>query len=224
MTRQYLCSATLSFEKGGDTITIDAKDQRALRFKFDIRHGEAMTPNSARITVYNLSQASEAKFQIELGKVSLSAGYEGNEGLIFKGEIIQTITGKESLVDSFVFTLASDAGTALNYGVVNKALASGHTYKDQVMECFKAFQEHGVTLGHIADLGAKRFIRGAVLTGMAADRLRSIAFATQCTPSIQNGVFQMVKNTGTLPGDAIVLNSRTGMVGRPQQTIGGIVV
>ncbi len=224
MTRQYLRTAELTLEKGSDTITIGGETGSTLRFSFSVEHGDKMSPNRAAIKVYNLAQSSEAKFLKELGKVSLSAGYPGNTGLIFKGEIIQTFTGKDSPVDSFVFTLASDADTALNYGVVNKALAAGHTYRDQVMECFKAFQPHGVELGFIADLGSKRFSRGAILTGMAKDVLRRISFATQCSPSIQNGKFQMVKSTGTLPGGAIVLNSRTGMIGRPQQTIGGIVV
>lgn len=224
MTRQYLRSATIDFEGGNDGLRFAVKDGSELRFKFQVEHGDKMSPNRAAITVYNVAKATEQRFLKEFKKVSISAGYRDNVGLIFKGEIIQATAGQETPVDTFAFALASDSDTAHNYGVVNKALASGHTYRDQVMECFKAMQPHGVELGFIADLGSKKFPRGAVLTGMANDVLRRIGFATGTSPSIQNGKLQMVKNDGVLPGDAIVLNSRTGMIGRPQQTIGGIIV
>lgn len=219
MTRQYLREISLVLEGGGGTL-----DLSNFRVKFQVIHGETITaPQSAVITIYNLKSETERQIQKEFKKVSLSAGYRGAAGLIFKGEIIQAARGRENPVDTFITLVAKDSDTAHSYGVVNKALASGHTYKDQVMECFKAMKVHGVELGFIADLGSKKFPRGVVLHGMAKDILRRIGFATQTTASVQGGKLQMVKNDGFTPGDAIVLNSRTGMVGRPEQTIDGIV-
>lgn len=219
MTRQYLREISLVLEGGGDSL-----DLSSFRVAFQVVHGETITsPQSARITIYNLRSETERQIQKEFSKVSLSGGYQGNSGLIFKGEIIQAVRGRENPVDTFITLVAKDSDTAHNYGVVNKALAAGHTYKDQVMECFKAMQPHGVELGFIADLGPKRMSRGVVLHGMAKDLLRTIGFETRTTASVQNGKLQMVKNDGFTPGEAIVLNSRTGMIGRPEQTIDGIV-
>jgi hypothetical protein len=57
---------------------------------------------------------------------------------------------------------------------------------------------------------------------MARDLLKTIGYATGSTFTIVNDKAQMVKNDNFKPGDAIVLNSSTGMVGRPQQSSDGI--
>ncbi len=89
MTRQYLRSATIDFEGGNDGLRFAVKDGSELRFKFQVEHGDKMSPNRAAITVYNVAKATEQRFLKEFKKVSISAGYRDNVGLIFKGEIIQ---------------------------------------------------------------------------------------------------------------------------------------
>ena len=42
--------------------------------------------------------------------------------------------------------------------------------------------------------------------------------------SIQNGVVTLVPVTGYLPGQAVQINSASGMIGTPEQTEGGIMI
>jgi len=60
--------------------------------------------------------------------------------------------------------------------------------------------------------------------GMARDYLRQSAEASSTTWSIQDGKLQLVSLTGTLPNQAILLNSKSGLVGTPEQTNDGITV
>lgn len=219
MTRQWIREYSLTIEGAGSAI--DASD---LRIRFKVDQNTLQRPNSAEITITNLSNETADKIQKEGKLVTLSAGYEGASKVIFKGDIIQKRKGRENPVDTYLTILATSGDKAYNYAVVNKSLAAGHTFKDQVNAAFEPMKEHGITLGYIGDLGSKVMPRGRTMFGMARDFLRDIAFATNTAWSIQNNKLQVLENQKTLPGDAVVLNSQTGMIGMPVQTISGIIV
>ncbi len=219
MTQQYIRSCTLIVEGSSVVFTVSN-----LRVVFRTRQANLQTPAHADIRIYNLSAETANMVQKEFTKVTLSAGYVGNESIIFKGEIIQVRKGRENPVDTFVHILATTADQAYNFAVVNKTLAAGHTFRDQVDVALEAMKPYGVTAGYIADLGSTKMPRGRTMFGMARDLLRTVAFSTASSWSIQNNKLQIVKNTETMPGQAIVLNSRTGMIGLPTQSIDGIEV
>lgn len=58
--------------------------------------------------------------------------------------------------------------------------------------------------------------------GMAREQLRTLAGATGSSWHISDGAINMVPLAATLPGDAEVLTSMTGLIGMPQQTINGV--
>lgn len=219
-SRQWIRSVSVQFGSAGQRV--DVSD---LRIKFSVRQADAQTPNHAHVIIYNLKDetAQQAFGQDKL--ISVSAGYEDSEALIFEGEILQARKGRETPTDTFLHVLAANMNKAYNFGTVNKTLAAGHTFRDQVDMVFKeAFKPFGVELGFIADLGQQKMPRGRVLFGMGRDLMRTIGFATNTSWSIQGGKLQMVQNNGYVPGNAIKLNSRTGMVGLPVQTFQGIEV
>lgn len=111
---------------------------------------------------------------------------------------------------------------ARNYAVVNKALASGHTMDDRVQVAVAAFKELGVQAGSIASLGTYKFSRNFVAHGMAHDLLREICNATQADWWLNDNKLHIAKAKGTIPGNTIVLNANTGLVGIPEQTIEGV--
>lgn len=219
MTRQWIRECKLTVEGAGSEI-----DVSEMRLRFRITQDELQRPNVGDFIVTNLSDATADKIQKEGAKVTFSAGYEGESRAIFKGEIIQKRKGRENPVDTYLAILATSGDKAYNFAVVNKTLAAGSTYRDQVDATLEAMKPYGITAGYIADLGTKKMPRGRALFGMARDRLREIALATKTSWSIQDDKLQILENDKTLPGAAIVLNSRTGMIGMPVQTIGGIMV
>lgn len=219
MSEQYLRVCRVTIEGGGKAL-----DASQMRIRFDVHQRDSSTPHHVNIYIYNLSKTTAQAIRKEYRSVTLKAGYESGAGVIFKGEIVQVRILRENVTDTVVHILATSAQRARNFATVNKSLASGHTYRDRVDVAAKALGEFGVTVGHIDDLGPKKFPRGFACFGMAKDLLREVCFATGSSWHITNGRLNVVKNDSALPGSVIELNSDTGMIGLPEQTLDGVVV
>ena len=197
-------------------------DLSALRITFATKKGDTETPNSAEINVYNLADETAAKIRREFSQVHLSAGYKGNVGTIFRGNIRQVRVWRENGVDTVCAILAADGDRAYNFATVNTTLAAGSKPKDRVAVCQQSMEAKGTKGGYAPDLGGQPLPRGKVMYGMARQYLRDEARDSNTDWSIQDGKVQMVSRHGYLPGEAVVLTHETGLVGSPEQTQDGI--
>lgn len=197
-------------------------DLSNLRIVFSIKKSDAQTPNTAEIRVYNLAPSTAKQIRDEFKTVVLQAGYESNYGVIFHGNIKQVRFGKENGTDSYIDIAAGDGDDAYNYAVVNSTLAAGAKQSDQINAAAGAMATKGVGKGYIADSGGNGLPRGKVMYGMARDYLRQSAQAGGTTWSVQDGKLQVVPLTSVLPNQAVLLTSKTGLVGTPEQTNDGI--
>lgn len=199
-------------------------DLSELRFTFKVRQWDIQTPNSASFRIYNMAPSTAQQIRKEFTRVVLSAGYVGDApyGVIFDGNIIQVKQGRESPVDTYVDIIAADGDLAYNFAVTNTSLAAGSTADQRTAAVVASMNEYGVTQGYTTDLGGNPLPRGVALFGMAKDLLRPMARASGVAWSIQNREVVHIPVDGYLPGDAVVLNSLTGMVGMPEQTEDGI--
>jgi hypothetical protein len=202
--------------------TGDGLDLSNLRIVFKVTKTDAQTPNTAEITVYNLAAETATQIKEEFTEVLLQAGYKDGEGVIFRGSIKQARIGRESGTDTYLSISAGDGDQAYNFAVVNATLAAGSTQADQIAAASAPMT--GISQGYIGDTGAARLPRGKVMYGMSRDYLRQTARATDTTWSIQDGKLQIVPLTGVLPTQAVVINSKTGMIGAPEQTTEGVKV
>lgn len=226
MGEQYLRTVSVQIE-GGKTFTYTGTENggQGLRITFETTQKDASTPNVARIGIFNLTDKTTSPAFFTGKTVTLSAGYaSGPIYVLFKGQIRQARNLRADVTDKVLAILATDGSEPRNYAVVNKTLSAGHTHYDRVMACFEPMKALGIGLGFIdkAALSKVKFPRGAALFGNAKDWLRQTAAATKTSWSIQNGKLQILSNDKPLPGGAIVLNSKTGLVGLPIQTIQGI--
>lgn len=218
-TRQYIRKASLIV--GPDSG--DALDLSELRFSFAVRRGDNETPNSADIRVFNISPKASQTIQKEFTRVVLQAGYEGNFGVIFDGQIKQVRRGRASQTDTYLDITAADGDRAYNYSVMAVSLAAGSSGKlNQVQEVLKALAAYGVYQGYLPDLDNSNLPRGKVMFGMTRDELRTMAKNALTNWSIQNGKLQMVPESAYLPGEVPVITSETGLVGLPEQMQNGI--
>lgn len=219
ITDQYLRKVSL-LVTSADT----AVEFGSFRIKFRVSQSDIETPNTATIRIYNLSEATERQLSEskEFTRVILQAGYkEGNFGTIFDGTIKQFRRGRENPTDTYFDILAADADIPYNFGIVNSTLAAGSTMQDRVEA---SAQAAGVVIGSVPDFGANQLPRGKVLFGMARDVFRNAANTSLTSWSLQNGKLVMIPITSYLPGEAVVLTSKTGMVGMPEQTNDGIKI
>lgn len=215
--RQFIRKANLVVASGGEGI-----DLSDLRFTFEVRSADVQSPNYAHIRVYNLSQPTMKKVRGEFDRVILQAGYEGSSyGVIFDGTIKQFRVGKENPTDVFLDIMAAEADIGYNFGVMCKTFASGSTMKDYMEE---ASTSMGVKLAQYPNIANPALARGRVGFGMARGRARCAADTIGATWSIQNGGVQVIELTRYLPGQAVEINSLTGMIGIPEQTDEGVRV
>lgn len=216
---QYL--RQISLKIGNDQTALDLSN---LRIRFSVRRGDLKTPNSADIRVYNVSDQTAQRAQKEFERIVLQAGYAGNFGVIFDGTIKQVRRGRESQTDTYIDITAADGDSAYNFAVMNTSLAAGSTPDDHLEAALKSMESRGITMGDSGALSANKLPRGKVMFGMTRDYLDTLGKTQDLSWSFQDGKLTLIPNTAYLPGEAVVVNSATGMVGLPEQTQNGITV
>lgn len=212
------CNVVVSTDAG------QGLDLSSLRIKFAIKKTDGQTPNTADITIYNITPDVASRIRKEFSSIAIQAGYASNFGIVFAGTIKQVRIGREQGTETFILISASDGDIAYNGAVVNATLAAGSSQTDQVAISAQATAPLGATLGPMVPGNGVRLPRGKVMYGLARDYLRHSARALGASWSIQNGKIQFVALTGVLPSQMVVLNSKTGLVGTPEQTADGIKV
>ena len=199
-------------------------DVSNLRITFTVKKTSVQTPNEAEIKVYNLASDTAAQIQREFSRVILQAGYKDNFAVIFDGTVKQVKSGRENGTDTYLHIMASDGDASYNFAVVNTTLAAGSSPSDHINAAAEPMAEHGTTVGHVGDVGGQKLARGKVMYGNSRDYLRQTAQSSDSDWSIQDGKLQVVPIRGLLPTQAVLLNSKSGLVGTPEQTNDGIKV
>lgn len=203
---------------GGESL-----DLSGLRIVFQVVKSDVLQPNPATITVYNLAQDVVNRIRREFTRLTLSAGYEGNYGRIFTGNIRQIQAGKmDNNVDTFLTIACGDGDEAYNFGVVSRSLAAGATAQDQMAAATAALGPHGVTAGPNTAAPGQPLPRGKVMFGMAAEYLGQAATSTGAVASIQDGRVQIMDPNTVLPDAPVLLGPDTGLIGWPEQNPIGI--
>jgi hypothetical protein len=196
-----------------------------LQVEFQVRQADNPQPDWAYIRFTNLSPHTSNLIFQKNASVQINAGYyEGPFGIIYDGNATQMRRGKTNGTDTYHDILCATGNRAHSYAMIQQTLPSGSTWRDVVMAALKPMQMMGVQIGYLDPaLGDKKLPRSMVLNGHSRDVLRHIAETNDMSWTIFNGQFQMVKNSGNLPG-VVDINPDSGMIGLPEQQLTGIVV
>lgn len=225
-----MSSTGLQFGRAANLFLVNDRqtlDLSQLRFRFTTEANDVDTPNIATIRVYNLSEQTTQQAIAEYSGVIINAGYEGSLGTIFQGTVKQFRRGKEGNIDTFLDIYAADGDGPYNFALISSSLQAGTTGVAQLNALVNAMDIH-------LNSQAPEFLqnnggivpspRGKVMFGLARYYLRALANTYKCRWSIQNGVLTMIPLTGYLPGEAVQLNSLTGLIGSPEATDQGIKI
>lgn len=218
MTQQYLRKVTLKI--GND---VEALDLSQLHIKFSVRNTTAQTLKHAEVTVYNLSDHTANKVLNEFTRIELGAGYEGNYGLIFQGQIAQIERGRDATT-SFLTLLAQDGDQAYAWARSSFSLSEGYVPDDVYKKLLQDMAPHGITPGYKPPFTSNPSIDAFAYFGPTRDQLRSLAAAQKCQWSIENGQLNFLPLKETLPGPVPVISPSSGLIGTPTQTIDGITI
>ncbi|CND92878.1 Uncharacterised protein [Yersinia rohdei] len=198
---------------------------------FNIEWYNTSFPRAAIFKIYNLSQNTVNRITgTEFSKLRLIAGYDGstspdgqkeeaNFGEIFSGDIRYTITGRDNPTDTFILIQAIDGHNAFINATINQTVAAGYTVADINNLLMRNLAPFGITQGVMPEMPTTVFPRGKTMYGMTRDYLDNVAKQCKATWQFVNGKVDMVPNDKYVH-EAIVLNSNTGLIGMPQQTIG----
>lgn len=205
----------------------DGLDLSQMRLRFSIKAADVESPNNAMIRIYNLSDATVKQITEEYKEVELQAGYRFNLGTIFKGTIKWFRAGREpNGVDTYLDLLAADGDIPYNQAFISKSFAADTPREDRINALIAPMQELGLGTSpqiHLNETGGVVVNgRGKVAFGMARAAAAKEAEAAGATWSIQDNEFVMIDKTKYLPGEAVVLNGQSGLIGRPEQTVEGI--
>lgn len=143
-----------------------------------------------------------------------------NYGLIFDGDIRFTVTGKDNITDSRVLIQAIGDHEAFLYATTITTLAAGYTVADLHRATMQDFNAFGVTQGITGDFPDTVFPRGRAIYSSTRNVMDNIAAQCKATWQLVDGQVQMVPEDKYIH-ESIVLNADTGLIGMPQQTMGG---
>lgn len=200
-----------------------ALDVSQLRCMFDIRKTLTPQPNFSTVTIYNLNAETENQIINEGDTVIVEAGYEGEQyGLIFRGDVVQAVRGKEDGV-SYKLTLNSiDGDRFLNSGYVTFSVAKGQTARTQISAVTDR-AKIPAKLGTISgNLQSAQLTRGKVFFGMAKDYLRQLAQSNSATFYLEDGKVNVITAQDYPPNEIVDLSPDSGLIGTPMQNDFGV--
>lgn len=202
-----------------------ALDLSKMHFRFQTSQEDAESPATVSVRVYNLAPETITNVLKEYSRVIVKAGYDGGAyGVIFEGTVRQFRRGKEhDAVTTYFDILAADGDWGYINARVATSLAAGVSPQLALQAATAPLKSFGVNLGYIPDKGFGGILpRGKVLFSSSIAAVRKEARNANATWSISNGILNVIPTDGYLPGDAVVLNSRTGLIGRVEQTNQGM--
>lgn len=214
--RQYKRHVQVILGRAGSGLMIEN-----LRVQFEVVKDHQSSPNSANIKIFNLNDQHQAQIRAEFTDVTLNAGYEGAEAVLFRGNIRHVYRYRENN-DWIVELDCGDGDRDFRGAVVNETLAAGVSDTQLVERVCGSFSS--TKKGAVKGVGATKRLRGKVISGNARDVLNDVARQHNCSWSIQNGQLQIVEVNGVLDNEAILVNADTGMLGAPEQDDKGIKV
>jgi hypothetical protein len=234
---QWLRFVQVIVGKGGLGLDLRSTHDDGLRITFQVEKTIRHKPNTASILIYNLHPADEKKVLDEFEDVILNVGYQNraptadelstNPSLygarvVFRGNIKRAFGWWDhESGDRVVEIQAADGDKDYRNAVVNTTLAAGTTEADEVAAVLRAMSN---TKPGVAHVKSKKRLRGKVISGAAREILHPIAKNNDAHWSIQDGVLQIVKSDEVLPGEAIVINEETGLIGAPEISDKGVRV
>lgn len=201
---------------------IDLSD---MHFRFETQQMDEQSPNACTIRVFNLSDQTMKKIVDRFDGVVLQAGYQNAAfGTVFSGAVKQFRIGREGSLSSYLDILATDGDVGYNFGVISATLGAGMSIRDAINKASSSMG-FGPVKKIPPQLGAgQSYIRGKVMWGMGRNVLRDAARSLDATWSISNGEVQFTPLSSYQPGEAVVLNAKTGMIGLPELTDDGVKV
>jgi hypothetical protein len=205
--------------------TDPARIHSTLRVAFRVDRTSQKEPSPAEITIWNLSKDSRAALESARLPVELSVGYSGQIFRIFSGDLLDASTQRQG-VDLVTKLQLQDGAGRYRSARVNESLAPGTPLSAAIQAAATAL---GLPLGNLAAhltnvRGTTQALqKGFALVGSAQEQLTKLLKLAGYGWSIQDGQLQVLAPGEPAPGETVVLNADSGLVGSPERGQDGTV-
>lgn len=205
---------------------IGNQDVSQFRIVFDIEKAIKEDPQYAQISIYNLTPNFSDFIQTNQTRIILQAGYGFQEnapfGLIYSGEILQIMQGRENGVDTKITFICQDGDTFLNSSFVAKTLSAGAKADDVVRTCTSQSSKK-IKEGQISkDLSTQKLARSKTMFGKSRDILRDVTRGNKAQFYVDGDQLHIIKAYDVDAKEAFELNPKTGLIGTPTQNEDGL--
>lgn len=204
------------------SVEIDARDGvglDSLRIAFSVQRDVTRHPNNAEISVYNLTPSHRAALAKQPSvRVRLEAGYVGDLGVVFDGDLRSARTQKEG-ADFITRASGGDGLTQCRTARINRTFAAGTPVSTVLAALAKSL---GVGVGNLKDFGgvslangSKTLTRSLTLSGATFDELEHVTRSCGLRWSVQDSALQ-IREVGQPVGDrqGPLLRADTGLIGQ----------
>lgn len=225
MPSLYGRRAEVTVQTGSGAATVPAKrwtfdgTKTGLHIEFDIEQSIESTQNKAKVTLWNLNEASRAALDSQKNpRLILEAGYVDTIAMLFKGHAHHCTSERQDA--GWKTTIEALDGTQALSGIVSAALAPG-AKPGQVIA--KVLDQLGVpaqraktrALSGAFDGTIGTYINGFSMLGSAKDVLDRLGRALGFDWYFENGTLEILLPNETAPEEAPLLSPASGLIGSP---------
>jgi hypothetical protein len=190
-----------------------------LRIGFEVKKNLKSAPNTASITIYNISGRTRSVMYPGM-IVTLSAGYQGQIQALFIG-VVDKIKSSRAGTDIATVLDCLDGAAAVGAAFLHRSYSEGSALADVLhdvaasMQLVTAANPTGVTAGISIGIPNDRFPFGYVASGMCRDILNELCKPRGLEWSIQDGALQIMPKTHGASQTAELVSAQTGLTGTP---------
>lgn len=178
-----------------------------LRIQFSVEKSDVASPNTAKISIWNLNPAHKAALEEKDCIVTLNAGYKGNTPMVLTGTVTNVVTEDDG----------ADQKTTID-----------------VLDGRKELRDSYVTLGYLQSTDSKLILQDAAgqmgclspflrvpalnrwkataMWGLQKNVLDKVCASNNLTWTIQNGVIQVTKPNEPISTVAHLISPQTGLI------------
>lgn len=202
------------------TVSIDGVQTTDLRIAFRVSKDLGKEPNTAEVSIYNLSATTRGRMTKGAARVVISAGYEGTEAVIFTGDA-RRVEHRNEGVDWITRASCGDGERAYRFARASESFAPGAKLADVARYLAKQLGINEGNLGEQLERGGFRgaldtFAKGFTTHGRASAELDKVLRSAGLSWSVQDGALQVLRDGEAARGTAHVLSAETGLVGIPE--------
>lgn len=201
------------------SVTLGSIKVTGLQVQFKASKSLGKEPNALDLNVTNLSKATREQLKGRGVPVIVTAGYPGNEAVIFSGDS-RTIDHVQNGAEFMTHVQCGDGERAYQFARFSAGFGPGTAVVDVIRACAKSLSLNVGNLEEALAAGGFRgnltqFGRGFTAKGKSVEIFDSLMKSVGFTWSIQSGALVILKAGRAVQGQAIRISASTGMVGSP---------